>query len=143
MSNHTSSETGAPLNSDDVDETLLIGKIFQQAREQIKMTTAEVASKLNLDVRYIEAIEANDFSSIPGRSYVYGYIRTYAKLLKLPEKDIMASYQLDTSDDAKLLPEYLGQKKLFSGKTKSNFVMVLILLVISSLLFLTWWMIRN
>jgi cytoskeleton protein RodZ len=52
-------------------------------REQRGWTVEQVASQLNLAPRQIVAIESDDYPALPGMPIVRGFIRAYAKLLKV------------------------------------------------------------
>ncbi|VTU08843.1 helix-turn-helix domain-containing protein [Actinobacillus porcinus] len=66
---------------------LSVGEQFRQAREKMGLSLENTANKINLRVKILEYIENNDFShkNIPA-TFMKGYIRTYAKFLKLPEE---------------------------------------------------------
>ncbi|HBK11494.1 MAG TPA: hypothetical protein DDZ32_01535, partial [Gammaproteobacteria bacterium] len=49
----------------------------------------EAADLLNLTQRTIEALEADDYQSLPSRVYVNGYVRAYAKMLGLDADDLV------------------------------------------------------
>lgn len=59
------------------------GAMLRMARESRGMSIAEVAATLKMSPRQIEAIEAEDFSRLSGATFVRGFIRNYAKLLKV------------------------------------------------------------
>ena len=52
-------------------------------RQERGWTVEQVASQLNLAPRQIAAIESDDYSSLPGMPIVRGFMRSYAKLLKV------------------------------------------------------------
>lgn len=130
-------------DADDSIDSSLAGIRLKAQREELKMTAQEVASNLNLDVSYIVAIEANDYSEISSTSYVYGYIRSYAKLLKLPEQEILDLYMHDKTETAQLLPDYMGQKKIFTETQSKKSVLSMSFIIVISLLAITWWFIRG
>lgn len=68
-----------------------IGMIFQEARTEQGFTLGEVADALNIDVRYIFDLEDEDYDDMPGKTYVIGYARSYAKFLGLNSKRITAT----------------------------------------------------
>lgn len=68
------------------------GKILCSAREQLGFSAEEVAELLNLSTSQIYALENDDFGSLPGSTYVRGYLRSYAQVLELPPEDILAAY---------------------------------------------------
>ncbi|ABR75374.1 DNA-binding protein [Actinobacillus succinogenes] len=63
-----------------------LGEQFRQARENLGLSLEEAAKKLNLRVQVLQFIENNEFAqkSIPA-TFMQGYVRSYAKLVKLPE----------------------------------------------------------
>ena len=59
------------------------GMILSQAREAAGLTIDDVALQLKLAPRQVVAIERDDFASLPGRTFIRGFVRNYARLLKL------------------------------------------------------------
>lgn len=70
------------------------GTTLRNTREEWGLTVEEVADNLNLGVEAIEAIESDDYSSLPGTTFVKGYIRSYAKLLQLDVEGLMGNIDL-------------------------------------------------
>ncbi|MDD5241432.1 MAG: DUF4115 domain-containing protein [Sulfuricella sp.] len=69
------------------------GKALAEARERSGLTVADVARQLRLSTRQIEALEANDHASLPGDTFLRGFIRNYAKLLQIDSEPLLGSYQ--------------------------------------------------
>ena len=67
-----------------------IGQELQNERIRHGLTCADVSSKLRITQRYIEYIEAGDASQLPAMTYVIGFIRSYANLLKLDSTSLCA-----------------------------------------------------
>jgi len=67
----------------------LPGKILAQARKEKGLSVADVARSLRLSVRQIEAIDADDFDKLPGKTFLRGFIRNYAKLLQLDPEPLL------------------------------------------------------
>ena len=143
MLNNESSNEDKTIELDDSVNDSFAGKRLQKQREELNMTVDEVASKLNLDVNYINAIETNDFSNISSTAYVCGYIRSYAKLLKLPEQEILDLYKSDDAEPTQLLPDYMGSKSSYAKVASSNAVRALLFVIIVGILFATWWFVRQ
>jgi cytoskeleton protein RodZ len=83
---------------DDAAETGLgehagLGAMLRKAREAQGLTPAALAHQLNLDVRLIEALEAEDFAALPDPVYVRGYLRRLALNLALDEGALLRAYQ--------------------------------------------------
>jgi len=86
------------------------GQTLRQARLDLRLAPEDVAQMLRLAPRQILALEEDDFASLPGPTYVRGYLRGYAQLLGLkPEPVIEAFNRLPVAapkvDLTKLAPE--------------------------------------
>ena len=60
-------------------------------REERGWTIEQVASQLNLAPRQIAAIENDDYQALPGMPIARGFIRAYAKLLKVDATPLLAA----------------------------------------------------
>ncbi len=60
------------------------GRLLSIQREEYGWSTRDVARALRLSERQIVAIEQDDYGVLPGKTYVMGYWKSYAQLLKLP-----------------------------------------------------------
>ncbi|MHB8166026.1 MAG: RodZ domain-containing protein [Sulfuricella sp.] len=69
------------------------GKVLAEARERLGLSVAEVARQLRLSSRQIEALEADDHVSLPGKTFLRGFLRNYAKLLQLDPEPLLALCQ--------------------------------------------------
>jgi cytoskeleton protein RodZ len=67
-----------------------IGQTLRTAREAQGLSVEEVAGRLRLMLRQVEAIEADDFDSLGQPVFARGFVRNYAKLLNLPADELMA-----------------------------------------------------
>lgn len=68
----------------------LPGGRLRQGREAKGLTTADIAQALKFSARQIEALEANDYSILPGVTFIRGAVRSYAKFLKLDAAPLLA-----------------------------------------------------
>jgi cytoskeleton protein RodZ len=58
-------------------------------------TVEQVADQLKLAVRQVVALEAGDYASLPGPAVVRGFVRAYAKIVKLDPAPLVALIALD------------------------------------------------
>jgi cytoskeleton protein RodZ len=82
----TSVMTSAPLPESPPDEfytDLSVGEILRRARLQKKMSIDDAERHLRIRAEQLEALERSDFESLPGQTYVIGFVRTYAEFLGL------------------------------------------------------------
>ena len=85
------------MTSSEQSESLApkVGVLLAKARKAQKLSVEDVAASLRLSVAKINALEADDFLVISDPTLARGFIRSYARLLKLdPEPLLMAHRQL-------------------------------------------------
>ena len=69
-----------------------IGLKLQQAREQKKLTIAEVATQLRFTRTTIDHLEQEDWAKLHSRTYARGYLLNYVKFLGLPSDEILTIF---------------------------------------------------
>lgn len=82
-------EDAAPEAAEVVAVSLMAGGALRAARERAGLSVGEVAQSLKFSSRQIETLEADDYSSLPGNTFVRGFVRGYAKLLKLDPEELL------------------------------------------------------
>ncbi|HEV2599656.1 helix-turn-helix domain-containing protein [Sphingopyxis sp.] len=76
------------------------GDRLRLAREAAGLSLADVATRTRITQRHLAAIEKSDFSELPGRTYVTGFARAYARAIDLPEAEIGAAVRRELEEDA-------------------------------------------
>jgi cytoskeleton protein RodZ len=66
-----------------------VGQRLRNAREARGLSVAEAAQSLKLAPRQVEALEAEDWPSLPGNTMIRGFVRNYARLLGLNSEALM------------------------------------------------------
>lgn len=117
-----------------------VGALLRQSREQKGLTTAEVATQLRLKVSQIEQIEAEEWNPAVSATFMRGYLRAYARLLKLPEQEILQNFELQSAylrNQAR--PMHSFSKKNRLDAVDNRFMLATYLLVVLLIgLFLIW-----
>lgn len=67
------------------------GRQLAAARENCGFSIADVARQLRLSPLQVEAMEAGDYRRLPGPVFTRGFIRNYARLVKLDAEVLLAS----------------------------------------------------
>jgi cytoskeleton protein RodZ len=67
------------------------GVILRGAREAAGLSIATVAQQLKLAPRQVTALEESDFAGLPGRTFVRGFVRNYARLLRLDADAVLSA----------------------------------------------------
>ena len=66
------------------------GAELRAAREAAGLTIDEVAQQLKLAPRQVRALEDEDYAKLPGRTFVRGFVRNYARFLELDPDAVLA-----------------------------------------------------
>lgn len=94
-------------------KALSAGQTLRQAREQQNLTVAQVAQQLNLGKSLIEDLEQDQVDAKLSSTFVRGYLRSYAKLLKIPAQQVLEAY----SSNSKGLHQVPSLTRSFSKRT--------------------------
>jgi cytoskeleton protein RodZ len=70
------------------------GENLRREREMRGVSLEEISSATKISLRFLEAIEREDFSKLPGGIFSRSFIRSYARYLGLDEERVVAEYQL-------------------------------------------------
>ncbi|MCS0807114.1 DUF4115 domain-containing protein [Massilia agilis] len=76
------------------------GKALAAQREAMGWTVEQVADQLKLAPRQVVALEAGDYASLPSPAVVRGFVRAYAKILRLDAAPLVAMIAIDTPETA-------------------------------------------
>lgn len=66
------------------------GPRLRAEREKQGLSMEDVAKESRIPLRHLETMESGRFSDLPGRTYAFGFTRTYAKLLGLDQDELVA-----------------------------------------------------
>ncbi len=70
-----------------------IGNTLREARVRRNLTLQQVEEDTKIRVKYVQAMENEDFDVMPGATYVKGFLRTYAAYLNLDPDVIIDEYR--------------------------------------------------
>lgn len=114
------------------------GEQLKHLREQKNLSVQDIASRLNLEARIIEAIENNNFEMLSAATYVRGYLRSYAKILGVDAETVISSYNQDAPDPPEIIPEvkHVTQTSSSDNPVKAFTYLISLVLVI---LLVAWW----
>ncbi|HHV65102.1 MAG TPA: helix-turn-helix domain-containing protein [Peptococcaceae bacterium] len=68
------------------------GALLRKAREEHGWTFQDIEQSIKIRVRYLEALEKEEYDILPGSIYTKGFLRTYAKHLGLDPEEIIRLY---------------------------------------------------
>jgi cytoskeleton protein RodZ len=69
------------------------GAMLSAAREELNLSVSDVARHLKLSPAQVEALEEGAYDRLPGRVFVRGFLRNYAKLLGIDPQPLLRSIE--------------------------------------------------
>jgi cytoskeletal protein RodZ len=82
-----------------------LGEKLRQAREARGISISEVAEQTRISALYLEAIENNDYRTLPGGIFNKGFVKSYAKYVGIDEKEAMQDYNKLIAEQNEANPE--------------------------------------
>lgn len=70
-----------------------VGSVLREARNRRKIDLSEVEAATRIRIRYLRAIENEEWDTLPGGVYTRGFIRTYASYLGLDGERLADDYR--------------------------------------------------
>jgi cytoskeleton protein RodZ len=69
------------------------GELLKQKRESAKLSLSEVALATKINPKILTAIENGDEAQLPAKTFLKGFVRSYALFLKLDVDEVLRVYQ--------------------------------------------------
>lgn len=88
--------TETPEHTDRAPDSL--GEELRRERELRDISLKEIADATKIGKRYLEAIEKNDYKTLPAAVFTRGFVREYARYLGLNAEDLVSRYSQIASD---------------------------------------------
>lgn len=118
------------------------GELLRDERERVGFTADEVATHLRLTRTTLGYLEDGKFDRLPGDTFARGYVRAYARLLKLDPSQFVAHYDRYVGIDTRESRVNTIDKVDVKPKRGARLVMTLstvLIVVIMVALGLWWW----
>jgi cytoskeletal protein RodZ len=74
-------------------EMELIGARLKKARKGANFSLQDISDRTKISLRFLAAIENDDFSALPGRVYIFGFTRAFARAVGLDEESLVTALQ--------------------------------------------------
>ena len=100
--------------TDDI-EVIGPGHMLAEGRKALNLSQADVAEKLNFRLTLVKEIEQEIFDKSLPDTFNRGYLRNYAKLVKVNEQDVLASYET-----LNIAEQQCAEMQSFSQQTKKQ-----------------------
>lgn len=117
MTSPVSDQPGGQPVSAPFAAPLSAGAQLRAAREVAQFTVDDVAQQLKLARRQVLAIENDEFTALPGPTFVRGFIRNYARLLRIDAAPLLEAGNLIAPATAPIqqLAPTIGELPLETG----------------------------
>ena len=116
-----------------------IGEQLRLAREERGIPLREVSNETRISIRYLEAIESNDYKHLPGGIFNRSFVKAYARSVGFDEKEAVEAYtrymreQSEAGDDVATTP-YHSKVYTDAPATRSPILTVILAIVILAIL---------
>ncbi len=77
-----------------------IGKVLEQARERAGFDLREAEQRTKIRIKYLQALEDEEWQALPGGAYAKGFLRTYGELLGLDGEALVDEYRRQQEPEA-------------------------------------------
>jgi cytoskeleton protein RodZ len=112
-----------------------IGTTLREARVRRNLTLQQVEEDTKIRVKYVQAMENEDFDVMPGATYVRGFLRTYSEYLALDPEVMVDEYRSRGVKTGEIQEPFggvsmLGAPRSHRGRNTVLFVAIICLLVL-------------
>jgi len=70
-----------------------LGEKLKNARNEKGLSIDQISRETNISVRFLEALESENFDVFPGEPYVLGFLRNYSSFLDLDVQKVISLYR--------------------------------------------------
>lgn len=133
------------MTQDRISDTQVTGPgaRLMQARLDLHLAREDVSAKLHMSSRQIQALEEDDYTVLPGATYVRGYLRNYAVMLGLDPATILAAHAQITAKATHAESEHaVPRREITSRHHQIRFTTYLVAFVVIGLA-VAWWQGRD
>ena len=113
-----------------------IGQILREAREDLKNSLEDVAKSLRIKKEYLMALEEGNFDSLPGTTYVSGFLKSYTQYLGLNIDQSLL--RLVSSKDTAETPNETILGAIPDKKSSPNFIIIAFSIVATGIGYFIW-----
>jgi hypothetical protein len=72
-----------------------IGATLREARMRARVDVSEIEAKTKIRAKYLRALENEEWSLLPGPTFIKSFLRTYAQALNLDGRALVEEYRLN------------------------------------------------
>lgn len=106
MSDQKKTPSAQNENTDgaDLSESESLGSFLRAEREKLGITIEQVASATKISVRLLHALEDDQYSDLPAKPFVFGFVTSYSRFIGLNPKEVRNQFNFFISKKASERP---------------------------------------
>jgi cytoskeleton protein RodZ len=81
------------------------GEELRRERELREISLREISEATKISLRYLDALERNDFRHLPGGVFNKGFVRAYAQYIGVDPESMVNAYLLELKSQESLVPQ--------------------------------------
>ncbi len=120
-----------------------VGALLKQAREAAKLSCEEVAARTRLELKVVEALEREDYTSLAAAAFVKGYIRSISKVLDIDPAPVVAQFEQQEKLDDPALADFSTRSPTQITSSSKPILIVSVALAVGVLIMVALWWQRN
>lgn len=119
------------------------GEKLRKIREERGLSHHRVADALHMTAHYVKSLESDQYDKLPGKTFVKGYFKAYARLLEADVDEIMQCYEnfvaaLEESQESEA--EEIRARKVYDQNIRWMICAAVIIILVVGV---SWWMSRQ
>jgi len=111
------------------------GEHLKREREMRGVSLQEISAATRISTRFLEAIESEQWSELPGGVFNRGFIRSIARFLGLDEESLVSEYELGTKSSAEAQPPVAHSAEIPRDYRPAAIAAVLLIILIAGAAF--------
>ncbi|MGV8990137.1 MAG: RodZ domain-containing protein [Thiobacillus sp.] len=117
-----------------------VGQVLREAREAQNITLEDVAMRLRLMHRQVEAMETDDFGSLGQPVFARGFVRNYARLMGLQPEPLLARMEGAPAEPSPVAPVEPPMPSSWLTSPWLLLFLLGVLVVVAVPISLYWWL---
>lgn len=114
------------------EEASSFGEVLRRERQLRGFTLQEISGATKISMRHLEALESNDFPTLPGGVFNKGFLRAYATFIGLDAEEMINHYLYELSlQHRQTRPQGDGRRRSRRLLLASGLLMLVMLLMLA------------
>lgn len=108
-----------------------VGLKFKLARSKLNLSLEDISKDILINIKYLKAIEEDNYSIFPARTFALAYYKKYSKLLGITEKFPFSEDKILKNDKTTSTNTSSMQLLGFEEFIRDNFIKIIIFILLS------------